>query len=79
MTKTTTTMTSSSKEQHMRVISPYQALRENQYAVVTRTEPVTVYDLYNTEDTARRICRDLNKRYADAYEVAAIDFGGDGK
>ena len=59
----------------MRTITPRQALRESQYAIVTRNEPCHVYDLYPDEDTARRITNDLNRRYGDTYEVAAIDFG----
>lgn len=59
----------------MRTITPRQALRESQYAIVTRNEPCHVYDLYPTKDIACRICNDLNRRYGDMYEVAAIDFG----
>ena len=60
----------------MRTISPYEALRGNEYAVATKDRPRSVYGLYPTKDVACRICRDLNKRYGDKYEVAAIDFGG---
>ena len=60
----------------MITITPQQALRNNQYAVVTRDEPRHVYDLYPTKDVACRICNDLNRRYGDRYAVAAIDFGG---
>ena len=60
----------------MRTISPYEALRENEYVVVTREVPRHVYGLYPTKDIACRICNDLNRRYDDSYEVCAIDFGG---
>ena len=59
----------------MTTITSYQALRENEFAVVTRNEPRHVYDLYPSKDIACRICNDLNRRYGDMYEVAAIDFG----
>ena len=62
----------------MIAITPRQALRGHEWAIVTREVPRHVYDLYPTEDIARRICADLNKRYGDAYEVAAIDFYGVG-
>lgn len=60
----------------MKTISPYEALQENEYVVVKRKKPRHVYGLYPTKDIACRICNDLNKRYDDAYEVRAIDFGG---
>ena len=60
----------------MKTISPYEALQENEYAVVTCKRPLHVYGLYPSEDEARRICHDLNVRYEDKYEVCAIDFGG---
>lgn len=60
----------------MKTISPYEALRENEYVVATKSKPRHIYGLYPTEDEARRICHDLNVRYDDAYEVCAIDFGG---
>ena len=60
----------------MKTISPYEALRCNEYAVVTRDRPRNVYGLYSTKDVAERICNDLNKRYGDVYEACAIDFGG---
>jgi len=60
----------------MRTISPYEALHENEYVVATKRKPRHIYGLYATEDEARRICSDLNKRYDEKYEVCAIDFGG---
>lgn len=60
----------------MKTISPYEALRENEYVVTTCKKPRHIYDLYPDEDEARRICNDLNKRYGQKYEVRAIDFGG---
>ncbi len=60
----------------MRTITARQALRENAYAIVTKDATPHVYDLYPDEDTAARICRDLNARYGDLYEVAAIDLFG---
>lgn len=59
----------------MTTITPYEALQENGYAVVTRAKPRHVYGLYPSKDIACRICNDLNRRYDDSYEVAAIDFG----
>lgn len=58
----------------MTTITPYEALRENKFAVVTRSKPRHIYDLYPTKDIACRICNDLNRRYGDFYEVATIDF-----
>ena len=58
----------------MKTISPYEALRGNEYAVATKDRPRHVYGLYPTKDIACRICNDLNRRYGDTYEVAAIDF-----
>ena len=60
----------------MKTISPYEALQGNEYVIATKGRPRHVYGLYPTEDIARRICADLNRRYDDAYEVRAIDFGG---
>jgi len=60
----------------MKTISPYEALRGNEYAVATKDEPRSIYGLYPTKDIAERICNDLNKRYGDRYEACAIDFGG---
>lgn len=59
----------------MKTISPYEALRENEYVVATKSKPRRIYGLYATEDEARRICHDLNKRYDQKYEVCAIGFG----
>lgn len=60
----------------MLTIPAREALRGHEWAIVTRDVPRHVYDLYPTKDIARRICADLNKRYGNAYEVAAIDFYG---
>jgi len=61
----------------MVTISAYEALRESSWAIVTRKEPRHVYGLYPDEDTASRICADLNRRYDGAYEVASIAINRD--
>ena len=58
----------------MLTITPREALRGAEYCVVER-ETRFVCDRYPEEDIARRICRDLNKRYGERYAVAGIDYG----
>lgn len=60
----------------MNTITPREALKGREYAIV-KVEDCSVYDLYRDADTASRICNDLNRRYGDVYQVAAIDFGED--
>ena len=57
----------------MITISAAEALRENKFAIVTKSTPRHVYDLYSSEDEATRICADLNKHYDDSYDVAIVD------
>ena len=59
----------------MTTITPREALKGHEWAIVTRERPRMVYDLYPERDIANRICNDLNSRYGDKYQVAAIDYG----
>ena len=53
----------------MLIISPEEALRGREYAVVTINDaPRRVYDLYPNEDIAKQICDDLNIRYRETWE-----------
>ena len=53
-------------------ISPWDALEETKYVIRTKEKPYHIYGLYREEDIANRVCKDLNKRYYDIYEVANI-------
>jgi hypothetical protein len=59
----------------MTTITPYEALRCREYAIVKASDG-SIYDLYRDEDTAKRIADDLNRRYGEAsYYAAKVDFG----
>lgn len=53
----------------MLTISPEEALRGREYAVVTINDaPRKVYDLYPDKEIAKQICDDLNIRYGEFWE-----------
>ena len=55
----------------MRTITAQEAVVGREWAIMCGND---VYDLYRDEDTAKRICNDLSKRYTDKhYEVAHIE------
>ena len=59
----------------MNTISPKEALRGREYAVVN-SKTNEVYDLYPDSDVAGRIANDLCKRYGEgSYYAAHIEVG----